>query len=1015
MKKVFKQILVILISITMLLTATTTVVFASTGNSEPNPTVVQTQEDISRNSFFQPIVDFFRNIFYSRISFDTDGGSKIEDFYRLKFTKVPTPQSPTKEGYTFSGWDPEVPSRMPWRSMTVKAKWQTNEHTVYWVIDGVTVKTEKYFYGDKINAYIPAAKEGHTLSEWKTIPESMPDSDVTIVANYVANGYRVTWDVDGVRTTDVISYGDKTRVPADPEKKGYSFAGWEPAVSKIVTKNVVYTAKWEKITEIINAKDDEEFSNEVMQLVDKSLNDINFNKEKALEDEFYMSRVIANCNDLSAIDFSEFEADTIIINNDGSVVLQFANRDLAERCSRYLNAISSVSFAEADIYLDSPDNVAIEEIPEMSSSIWSEKYINADKYAYYLENNGKNDMITVAVIDTGIDMDHPYFNGRLAAGRNCFNGSANVEDDKGHGTHVAGIIVNCTNNLNVKIIPVRSLTATGGSMASVVQGIKYAVSQGADVINLSLEGPYSSASSYLERAINDAIDKGTVVVVSAGNGAGADHAPVNTAYVSPANMDRAIVVGALDKTGTAAFFSNFGASVDVIAPGIDIPSTYPNGKYALMSGTSQAAPHIAAVAAMFRLEHPTYTPAQIETLIKEYCVDKGPAGRDDFYGEGCPDMYDAIPNCTISFNSNGGSYVSSATTKNSSTVILPTPSRSYKVSFNGNGGTVSGSSRTVYDDFEGWYAESSLNGQKLNGGESYMLLKDQTLYAKWSNGTLQYTPRVSRSGYQFVGWYDSPNGGTRYSTSSSITKDITLYAQWRQYSISFNANGGYGAPSTIYGYGTTSLPSSKPSRDGYMFLGWSENSWASSSSYSAGRNVTLTNNMTLYAVWGKRSVTLSNYGGSSNQLASVSAVVDGTPSYWIADLPTVTYANVSDLSGETGWVIESSAGEAMVSGSKLYMSQPGTYKLRYYKNGYASDVYTYTLSLYKTTSALNYIRSNPTDESSSRRVGSIPANTTVVIHEVCHTGTYTPKSNYGKAAWGKVTYNGVTGWIILFA
>lgn len=107
MKKAFKQTLVILISITMLLTATTTAVFASTGNSDPNPTVVQTQADNSRNSFFQPIVDFFRSIFYSRISFDTDGGSKIEDYYRLKFTKVPTPQNPTKEGYTFPAGIPK--------------------------------------------------------------------------------------------------------------------------------------------------------------------------------------------------------------------------------------------------------------------------------------------------------------------------------------------------------------------------------------------------------------------------------------------------------------------------------------------------------------------------------------------------------------------------------------------------------------------------------------------------------------------------------------------------------------------------------------------------------------------------------------------------------------------------------------------------------------------------------------------------------------------------------------------
>lgn len=758
MKKILSLILVAVMALTLMTPAVT-----ASAESVNSYSVLQSeiQSDDSSGGFFQIVVDFFRSLFFSRITFDTNGGSEIDDYYKLKFSRISSPADPTKEGYTFIGWEPEIPAKMPWSNLTVKAKWQATEHNVYWVIDGETVKTETYAYSDTITAYVPDAKEGYTFSGWYFIPESMPDSDVTISGSYT------------------------------------------------------------KDTEIVVTESDEEFNNKVMELVNQSLNDENFNKEDALEDEFYMCRVVANCSDFSMIDFSMFEADTIVMNDDGTVVLQFANRDLAEECSDYLNGLSSVSFAEADVYVEAPEEVEIESIPSMSNSIWGEKYLNADKYAYYLENNNFNDLITVAVIDTGIDTDHPYFNGRLTGGRNCFNGSSYPEDDTGHGTHVSGVVINCTNNLNVKIMPIKSLNAEGGTLNSIVSGINYAVSQRVQVINLSLESPYGRHSKYLEEAIENAVSKGIIVVVAAGNGEKITHTPVDTANVSPANMDSAIVVGALDETGTKGSFSNYGDSVDIIAPGVDIPSTYLGGKYALMSGTSQAAPHIAAVAAMFKLAYPNRTPAQIESLIKQYCLDKGPSGRDDFYGEGCPDMYNAIPDCTVSFNSNGGSSVSSATTKNSSSVVLPTPSKSYKVTLNANGGSIANTSYNRNCEFGGWYTSSSLNGQKFSGGESYMLLKDQTMYAKWTNTNLGSVNAPYRDYYYFVGWYTSPSGGEKYDYSKPISGNITLYAHWEMKPVSgwvpvSSVPAGAQIVNTKYTYNLTSYTeSTSPSLSGW--------------------------------------------------------------------------------------------------------------------------------------------------------------------------------------------------------
>lgn len=959
-----KRSISLLVAIVMVFTIITPTIAASAediiGVSAAYNVRTETQADNSSGGFFQAIIDFFRSLFYSRITFDTDGGSEIDDYYKLKLSRVTPPADPTKEGYTFTGWEPEIPAKMPWGNLTVKAIWDTNSHNVYWVIDGETVKTETYSYGSVISSFVPEAKEGYTFSDWYFIPETMPDSDVTISGSYT------------------------------------------------------------KDTEIVVTESDEEFNNKVMELVNQSLNDENFDKEAALEDEFYMSRVVANCSDFSMIDFSMFEADTIVMNDDGTVVLQFANRDLAEECSDYLNSLSSVNFAEADAYVEAPEEVEIESIPSMSNSIWGEKYINADKYAYYLENNNFNDLITVAVIDTGIDTDHPYFKGRLTGGRNCFNGSSIPEDDTGHGTHVSGVVINCTNNLNIKIMPIKSLNAEGGTLNSIVSGINYAVSQRVQVINLSLESPYGSHSKYLEEAIENAVSKGIIVVVAAGNGEKITHTPVDTVNVSPANMDSAIVVGALDETGTKGSFSNYGDSVDVIAPGVDIPSTYLGGKYALMSGTSQAAPHIAAVAAMFKLAYPNYTPAQIESLIKQYCIDKGPSGRDGFYGEGCPDMYNAIPDCTVSFDTNGGTAVNSATTKNSSSVVLPTPSRSYKVTFNANGGSLSTSYITSECSFDGWYTTSSLTGQKYSGGESYMLLDDQTMYAKWTNNAstvANYKP--TKTGYKFVGWFASTSGGKQYTNATTITENVTVYANWTQYTLNYNANGGSGAPSAKKWYGQTTVSSTKPTRSGYQFLGWDDNSTATSVKYNPGSSINISENITLYAVWGKSTVTLGNYAstytadiGDETYRNEHFRILNGTGGFRYS-LPSVT-TKYCGSSSYDGWQVVS--GGAFVSGNYVYITQPGKIVLRYRKGDTYSSDYVINITFYDTLGANHYLKTEPNQSSKDVKNSNgqsvvISKGSKVNISSFVWGGTYTSNGVVKDAVWAKTTVNGKTGYI----
>lgn len=721
MKKIFSVVVTIMMLWSVFVLGLTA--FAETLDNYSNPSIIsqtETQEDGMSGNFFQYIIDLFKSLFCSKIIFDTEGGSEVDEYYKLKFSSITPPDDPVKEGYTFVGWNPEIPSKMPWNNLTVKANWDANIHSVCWEIDGVIVKTEEYTYGSVISYFDPTIRNGYTFSGWYSIPETMPDDDVTISGNYT------------------------------------------------------------KDTEIVITENDEEFTNKVMELVDQSLNDENFDKEAALEDEFYMCRVIVKVDDYSGIDFSQFEADTIVVKDDGTVVLQFGDRDSAQNCSDYLNGLSEVAFAEADAYIDVPIGLDIEPIPQMDNSSWGERYINADKYAYYLENNNFNNMVTVAVVDSGIDMNHTYLKGRiLSSAWDCFGKDNNPEDDTGHGTHVAGIIVNCTNNLNVKILPIKSLNSAGGTLLSIVEGITYAADHEAEVINLSIESPLGKSSKYVENAINYAVSKDCTVVVAAGNGKGTEHKPTDTAGVCPANMDNVIVVAALDENSQKGYFSNYGNSVDVIAPGVGVISSYKDGKFAIADGTSQAAPHISAVAAMFKLAYPGYTPAQIEKLIKECCVDKGPSGKDVYYGNGCPDMYSKIPDCTVSFNTNGGKSISSATTKNSSSVVLPNTTKSFTVKLNPNGGVISTATYTRNCTLDGWYNNSALSGNKYAIASSYMLLKDQTLYAKWNNPTLGDISVPKKNYHHFVEWNTKADGtGTKYTSSTKINSNVELYAIW---------------------------------------------------------------------------------------------------------------------------------------------------------------------------------------------------------------------------------------------
>ncbi|MEJ5239959.1 MAG: S8 family peptidase [Anaerolineales bacterium] len=254
--------------------------------------------------------------------------------------------------------------------------------------------------------------------------------------------------------------------------------------------------------------------------------------------------------------------------------------------------------------------------------------------------------VILAIVDSGIDPDHPEFAGRILPGYDFLEGDPIPQDECGHGTHVAGIAAAGGNNSegiagiawNVKILPIRVLGADcNGTFVSVAEGIIGAVERGAKVINLSIGS--ASNSRLLQEATFYAYTRGAALIAAAGN--------TNSSVVYPAKYDWVLAVGATDNTDTRTSFSNYGPELDLMAPGKDILSTFPTysdflyhdllGKspnYDTLSGTSMAAPHVAGAAALLASLPGFDTPDKIYQALTQTALDLDAPGRDDYTGYG---------------------------------------------------------------------------------------------------------------------------------------------------------------------------------------------------------------------------------------------------------------------------------------------------------------------------------------------------------------------------------------------
>ena len=184
------------------------------------------------------------------ITFDTNGGSEIAPITQDYGTAITAPDNPTREGYTFKGWDKEIPKTMPAENITVKAQWEINQYAITFDTNGGSeIAPITQDYGTKITAPADPTREGYTFIGWDTeIPKTVPAENITVTAQWEINRYTITFDTAGGSEIAPITqdYGTNITAPADPTRKGYTFKGWDKEIPKTMpAENMTVKAQWE--------------------------------------------------------------------------------------------------------------------------------------------------------------------------------------------------------------------------------------------------------------------------------------------------------------------------------------------------------------------------------------------------------------------------------------------------------------------------------------------------------------------------------------------------------------------------------------------------------------------------------------------------------------------------------------------------------------------------------------------------------------------------------------------------
>ncbi|WP_100374143.1 S8 family peptidase [Bacillus sp. FJAT-45037] len=289
---------------------------------------------------------------------------------------------------------------------------------------------------------------------------------------------------------------------------------------------------------------------------------------------------------------------------------------IPERAAKALENNPNIAFVEKN-----------EEVTATQTVPWGITHIKAPTVHSWGNRGGG---VKVAILDTGV-ANHPDL--QISGGASFIGSEPSYQDLNGHGTHVAGTVAALNNSYGVLgVAPSSSIYAVkvldrngGGSHASIAQGIEWSISNGMDIVNMSLGGP--TGSNTLKQAVDNAYNLGVLLVAASGN--------TGTAGIQfPARYNTVMAVGAVDSRNRLASFSTFGNEQEIVAPGVNVQSTHLSNGYVSLNGTSMASPHVAGAAALVKSEYPWATNAQIRQRLNDTTT---PLGNAYYFGNGLVD------------------------------------------------------------------------------------------------------------------------------------------------------------------------------------------------------------------------------------------------------------------------------------------------------------------------------------------------------------------------------------------
>jgi subtilisin len=286
---------------------------------------------------------------------------------------------------------------------------------------------------------------------------------------------------------------------------------------------------------------------------------------------------------------------------------------LPEKAAEALKKNPNIAYVEKD-----------EEVTATQTVPWGVNHINAPT-VHSWGNTGNG--VRVAILDTGIATHEDL---RISGGVSFISSESSYQDFNGHGTHVAGTVAAQNNSYgvlgvapSVNLYAVKVLDRNGsGSLSAIAQGIEWSITNKMDIVNMSLGG--STGSTALRQAADNAYNRGILLIAAAGN--------TGTQGISyPARYSSVMAVGAVDSNNRRASFSTYGSELEIMAPGVNVLSTYTSNRYVSQNGTSMASPHVAGVAALVKSQYPWASNAQIRQRLKDTAT---PLGNSFYFGSG---------------------------------------------------------------------------------------------------------------------------------------------------------------------------------------------------------------------------------------------------------------------------------------------------------------------------------------------------------------------------------------------